>query len=129
MISANLKILFFSASLLLLAACELKQPPFELDNDKYAGAIDHKAASPGTLMRKQTNDIYELKYQLARNHRAIVQSTSGAWGWSRNQSSVDAAIDRALEVCRKNNQSHEDSKPCQLVNLNGYWMANYSKKP
>lgn len=113
--------------LLLVAACELKRPPFEIDSGKYGDVMNREAAGKGILIRKRAIDVYELQYHMAKDHKAMVQSTSGTWSWSHDQRSVDAAIDRALESCRRRNQSREASRPCQLINVDDHWIAAFSQ--
>lgn len=118
---------------LLLAACDTKdpiytnkRPSFKLDDEKYADLINHEASSPGDLISKGAYNTYELEYFLAREHKAIAQSNSGAWGWSENLATPDSAIDRALELCRKTNNLPE--KPCRIVNIDDFWAADFNAK-
>ena len=110
------------ASIALLSACGLLTlPQLDIDYPKYAEVIDGNASGPGSLIRKRALDVYELEYFIAPNHKAIAQSRSGAWAWTRDQPSVEAAIDRALELCRNGNGSQERKQPCKLVNIDSYW--------
>lgn len=128
MISTYVKFLLISSCVLLLAACETARPPFKIDNEKYGGMVDRKADSAGVLISKRANDVYELQYFTAQNNKAIAQSRNGTWSWTKNQPNADLAMDDALASCRERNQSHEDSAPCQLVNVNGFWIAEFSNK-
>ncbi|MCP4764902.1 MAG: hypothetical protein GY875_01380 [Gammaproteobacteria bacterium] len=131
--SARMRILFLLMTTLLLAACDtkepiytIKRPSFQLDDEKYADAINREASSPGDLIRKGASDTYELEYFIAMEHKAIAQSKSGAWGWSENRATPDSAIDRALELCRKTN--HQPEKPCKIVNIDGFWAADFYRE-
>jgi hypothetical protein len=103
-----------------------KRPSFEIDEDQYGDVINREASSPGYLIRKRAFDVYELEYFLALDHKAIVQSNSGAWGWSEDRATPDSAIDLALNLCRKTN--HQPEKPCKIVNIDGFWAADYYRK-
>lgn len=128
MISTNLKLLLISICALVLAACEASRPPFTIDNEKYGALVDRKAASPGVLIAKRAIDIYETQYLLAQNHKAIAQARNGTWSWTHDQATLEAAMDAALAQCQQRNQSSEDSTPCQLVNINGFWVADFARK-
>lgn len=128
MISTNLKRLLISIFVLSLSACEASRPPFKIDNEKYGNLVDRKAGSPGVLIGKRANDIYETQYFVAQNNKAIAQARNGTWSWTHNQVTVEAAMDAALAQCQDRNKSSEDDTPCQLVNINGFWLSEFSKK-
>ena len=113
---------------LLLVACEASRPPFTLDNERYGGAVDRRADSPGTLISKRAADVYELEYFRALDHKAIAQSRNGTWSWVHDQVSPEAAMDEALAKCRKLNDADEFSEPCQVVNVNGFWIAEFANR-
>ncbi len=131
-----MRILFILIVTLKLTACEqlgsefdfytVKRPAFEIDEDKYGDVIKREASSPGDLIRKQAQDVYDQEYFAALEHKAIVQSDSGAWGWSENRATPDSAIERAFELCRKTN--HQPEKPCKIVNIDGFWAADFYRK-
>jgi len=128
-----MRIVFLLMTALLLAACDtkepiytIKRPSYKLDDEKYADVINREASSPGDLIRKRAFDTYELEYFIAMEHKAIAQSSSGAWGWSENRATPDSAIGRALELCRKTN--HQPEKPCKIVNIDGFWVADFYRK-
>ena len=108
----------------LITACADKVPQIDLDSTKYGPVIDQGAETPGTLIRKQAQQTYDLEYTTAKNYRAIAQSTTGAWGWAQKQPTLEAAVDQALAECRKQNHNRESEKPCLLVNVNGWWTAD-----
>ena len=128
MILNQLKLIAIVLCGLLLAACEASRPPFKLDNERYGGVVDRRADSPGTLISKRAADIYELEYFRATDHKAIVQSRNGSWSWTHGQSTPEAAMDEALEKCRKLNGDKEFSEPCEVVNVNGFWIAEFSNR-
>ena len=105
---------------------QVKRPTFKIDEEKYGDLINHNAESPGDLIRKRAFDTYELEYFIAMEHKAIAQSSSGAWGWSKDHDSPDEAMDRALELCRKTN--HEPEKPCMIVNIDAFWAADFYRE-
>ena len=37
-------------------------------------------------------------------------------------------MDEALEKCRKLNGDKEFSEPCEVVNVNGFWIAEFSNR-
>jgi hypothetical protein len=110
---------------LLLAACETPRPSFELDMEKYADVIEREASSPGDLIRKQAIDTNERDYALADRHKAIAQSRSGAWSWSQGRETPEAAIDEALQKCRRQNRRHEAERPCKLIKVDVYWASEF----
>ena len=123
MARSRLKITPITILCALLAGCVLKVPQIELDGTKYGQVIDNDASSPATLIRKPALDIYDLKYNLARKHKAIAQSRSGAWAWTYRHATLEEALDRALELCRDRNGSDEQQQPCKLVNVDGWWAS------
>ena len=141
MITHRLKLLFIILSCVLISACAAQTSPFVLDRATYAGVIDSGAESHGTLIRKRAREVYDLNYTVGVNHRAIAQSTTGVWGWTQKQPTLDMALDRALELCRNRNQSNEAEAPSpapagrflyrrlfihrgQCMTLPRIWMAN-----
>ena len=83
--------LLLMLAVVILAACDtkepiykIKRPSFKIDEAWYGDDIDRKAESPGHLIRKGAFDTYELEYFIAMEHKAIAQSSSGAWGWSKH---------------------------------------------
>ena len=124
----QLKSLSMLGCVLLLVACEASRPPFKLDDERYGGVVDRRAESPGTLIRKRAADVYELEYFRAEDHKAIAQSRNGTWSWARERVSPEAAMDDALAKCRKLNGDDELNQPCQVVNVNGYWIAEFSSR-
>ena len=128
MTAINTQSLFLLACAVALAACEVSRPPFKIDYAQYGGVVDRRADSPGTLIAKRAADVYELEYFRARDHKAIAQSRNGIWGWTRDQSSVEAAMDDALAKCRQRNTAGEADAPCKVVNVNGYWVASFSER-
>jgi hypothetical protein len=123
--TATKSFLFLAIAGLLLAACETPRPAFGIDMVKYADVIEREAASPGDLIRKQAIDTNERAYALAKAHKAIAQSRSGAWSWSQGHASPEAAIDEALQECRQQNQRHEEERPCKLIRVDVYWAAEF----
>ena len=126
--STHLKLLLISICVLILSACEASRPPFKIDNEKYGELVDRKAQSPGVLIGKRANDVYEMQYFVAQNNKAIAQARNGTWSWTHDQDTVEAAMDAALAQCQDLNKSSEDSTPCQLVNINGFWISEFSRK-
>jgi hypothetical protein len=124
----NIQILLMATSLLLPAACETKRPPFEIDNTKYGELVNHDATTPGILIQKRAIRVFHQNYFVARNHKAMAQSSSGAWGWSENHRTLDRAMDAALVSCRERNRADEASKPCKLVIIDSYWGAEFYLK-
>ena len=122
------KRLIILACVLALAACEVSRPPFEIDGERYRGALDRGAASPGTLIRKRAIDVYENQYFRASDHRAIAQARNGTWSWTHDQPSPEAAMDDALAKCRDRNGERESDEPCQVVNVNGFWIADVATR-
>jgi hypothetical protein len=125
--------LILVVSTLLLAACDtknpiytIKRPSFKIDEEKYGDVINREASSPGELIRKGAIDTYESEYFIALEHKAIAQSSSGAWGWSENRATPDSAIDQALKFCRKSN--HQPQIPCKIVNIDGFWAADFYRE-
>jgi hypothetical protein len=123
--SGNLLLIWVFVSAILLSACELKLPPFEIDKVKYAEVIEREAAGPGDLIRKAAISEYETAYFLAINNRAFAQSASGNWAWSKGFVAPGPAMDAALAKCQRRNQAHEVDQPCKVVNVNGYWIARF----
>lgn len=130
---SRMRTLLILITALLLTSCDTKdpvytnkRPSFELDEEKYGDVINREASSPGDLIRKRAIDIYQLEYFIAMEHTAIAQSKSGAWGWSENRATPNSAIDRALELCR--NMNHQPEKPCKIVNVDGFWVADFYRK-
>jgi hypothetical protein len=120
-----------------MAACDSKEfsldelftidrPSFDLDTEKYGDFINRDASSPGYLIRKRALEVYELDYNIAKEHKAIAQSDSGAWGWSKDWATPNSALDRALELCEKTN--HQPHRPCKIVNVDGYWAADFFRE-
>lgn len=123
----NIPILLMAIAL-LLAACETKRPSFEIDSVKYGEMVNRDATSPGILIRKRAIRVFHQDYFVARKHKAIAQSSSGAWGWTANHRTVTQAMDTALASCRERNQANEAGKPCKLVNIDNYWGIEFILK-
>lgn len=70
---------------------------------------------------------YNDKYSSAANHKAFAQSLSGAWSWRSDRTSVDHAKRSALINCQRSNQENEDSYPCEIININGFWIDQSEK--
>jgi len=119
------KHLFVLLAVLPLAACETPRPSFAIDMAKYGDLIEREAASPGDLIRKQAIDTDKGAYAMADRHKAIAQSRSGAWDWSQGHASPEAAIDEALQRCRRQNQRHEAERPCRLIKVDVYWASEF----
>lgn len=113
---------------MLPAGCVLKEPQIKLDTAKYGDVIDVDASSPGVLIRRPARDVYDLKYFLARNHKAIAQSRSGAWAWTHRHATLEEALDRALELCRDRNGADEKQQPCKLVNVDSWWASEIPQR-
>ena len=116
-------IAFISLLALLAGGCQSNRLDFEIDEARYAGLIDQQATSPGTLISKRAIDEHDHIYFLLKNERAFAQSTSGAWGWTHGRDNIEDAMDEAVAVCRQRNRRNEAERPCQIVNINGYWTG------
>ena len=109
---------------ILFSACALENPPrFSIDPVKYADLIERSVSSPGYLIRPDAIRFYSLEFTLVKNHKAIAQSSAGAWGWSQGLVTQEFAIDQALENCRKGNRRHQIEQPCKIINVDGYWAS------
>ena len=124
MITHRFKLILIALACVLISACTGQTSPFDLDSTKYGDVIDRDAKSPGTLIQKRAAQVYDLDYTVGVNNRAMAQSTSGAWGWTHREKTLEAALDRALELCRSRNSRNEAEAPCKIVNVNGWWAAN-----
>jgi len=134
----HMKIFFILLAASLLVACEsnktvsdfytIKRPSYKIDTEKYAGLINREASGPGYIIRKRAADVYELQYFRATEHMAFAQSDSGAWGWSENRASPESAMDRALEKCERTNGRWQQEQPCQVINIDGFWITDFFRK-
>jgi len=58
-------------------------------------------------------------YWSARTHKAFAASDSGAWGWSADAGTAEAAKAQALEQCEKRRDAY--STECRALNVDGDW--------
>jgi hypothetical protein len=71
----------------------------------------------GSALRSFNED-----YIKAPKNRAFAQSTSGAWNWKSDRTSIEHAITSALIGCQRNNKKSEDLYPCKVIHINDEWV-------
>lgn len=71
----------------------------------------------GSALRSFNEDYIE-----APKNRAFAQSTSGAWNWKSDRTSIEHAIISALIGCQRNNKKSEDLYPCKVIHINDEWV-------
>ncbi len=117
-----MKHLFLVTIVLFLAACALQQrEPIKVDTRKFP--LDTEAADISAFRWYGAWDHYSNQYSKFRYHKAFAQSRTGMWGWYTGLNSAEQAMQAALDDCRKYNLEDEETEPCRIVNVDGYWGA------
>lgn len=65
---------------------------------------------------------FNTDYKDASPNKAFAQSTSGAWSWKSNRTSIEHAKTSALIGCQRNNRKSEDLYPCKIIHANDQWV-------
>lgn len=89
------------------------------------GAIkiyENKFKGIDSIIDNRALEAFKSKYQEASLHRAFAQSTSGAWNWRSNKTSIEHAKTSALIACQRNNRSSEDLYPCRVIHIDDDWV-------
>ena len=79
-------------------------------SDEELGAVMKSAAA-----RRE----FRENYWPAKNHKAFASSEGGAFGWSANAGSAEAAKTQALEQCDRGRDSY--SSECRTLHVDGDW--------
>ncbi len=83
---------------------------------------ENNAEGINTIISNKALESFKTKYVKASENKAFAQSTSGAWSWKSNRTSVEHAKTSALIGCQHNNKKFEDLYPCKIININGTWI-------
>ena len=78
------------------------------------------SAGEEILKLDRAKEFYRLRYAGAAMHKAFAQSPEGGWGWATGKKSAQAAIEQALQTCRKH--VTPDEHDCVLINIDGQWL-------
>jgi CubicO group peptidase (beta-lactamase class C family) len=123
-----MKCLYVISIALILSACATSKPqPLKVDTRKFP--LDTEAADTSAFRWYGAWDHYSNQYSELRIHKAFAQSRSGTWGWYTGQRSPEQAMQAALDDCRQYNTDYEETEPCRIVNVDGYWGAELPSSP
>ncbi len=75
-----------------------------------------------SIIGKKALKSFTTEYKNSSLNKAFAQSTSGAWNWKSNRTSMEHAKTSALIGCQRNNKKHEDLYPCKVIHLNNEWV-------
>lgn len=84
-------------------------------------------ASLASLPSDEARTAFVNEFTPAPPHKAFAVSPSGAWAWKGGHGSNDAAIQRAIAECNVKRTPY--TPPCEVINLDGQWLAAVSRQP
>ncbi|PCJ38625.1 MAG: hypothetical protein COA99_11630 [Moraxellaceae bacterium] len=64
---------------------------------------------------------FKNDYAKTPKNKAFAQSTSGAWNWRSDRTSIEHAVTSALIACQRKNRKAEDLYPCKIIHINDSW--------
>jgi hypothetical protein len=120
----NIFLILFSVLLLVGCATEMQTKDENLSSVPQSGIKIYENNRKGinAIISKKALESFNTEYTKAPRNKAFAQSTSGAWNWKSNRTSVEHAKTSALIGCQRNNKRSEDLYPCEVININGAWV-------
>ena len=87
------------------------------------------AALPGlnSLPSDEARTAFVNEFTPAAPHKAFAVSPSGAWAWKSGYGANESVMQRAIAECNLKRTPY--TPPCEVINLDGQWIALASREP
>jgi hypothetical protein len=96
-----------------------------------SGVPDARRASAlpdlNSLPSDEARVAFANEFTPAAPHKAFAVSPSGAWAWKSGFGANDAVTQRAIAECNLKRTPY--TPPCEVINLDGQWVALASREP
>ena len=119
----------FFAGTLLLAGCatnSVTQTPIsEIDIQRFKPLLNKDARNTNIFKTNYVVDKYTKAYVNRKHHKAFALSESGAWAYKSDFIDLSLAIEGALGSCELSNKENQAQQPCQIINIDGHWAADF----
>ena len=96
-----------------------------------SGESDARRASSlpslNSLPSDEARAAFANEFAPAAPHKAFAVSPSGAWAWKSGYGANEAATQRAIAECNLKRTPY--TPPCEVINLDGQWIALASREP
>lgn len=94
-----------------------------------ASGASRAAALPdlNSLPSDEARAAFVNEFTRAAPHKAFAISPSGAWAWKSDYGANAAVMQRAIAECNLKRTPY--TPPCEVINLDGQWIALASREP